>query len=304
MNVWNRICRVLLIYDHRGTCNFRELLSAKTDIGSHAPGKGSLIMIVFFIISLLASIVGAICGIGGGVIIKPALDFFKMADVSTISFLSGCTVLSMSLYSVGKSVAAKDSVVNFKIGTPMALGAVIGGIFGKQLFSYAKALFENDAFVGAIQAGCLFFITLATLLYTLCKDRVKTHHMQNAFACVVVGIILGMMSSFLGIGGGPINLVVLYYFFSMSTKTAAQNSLYIILFSQLSSFLLTILTGSVPVFQWQWLACMVLGGILGGIFGRIFNRRMNEKAVNILFISLMIVIMGISAVNYISFMGM
>ncbi|MEI3183290.1 MAG: sulfite exporter TauE/SafE family protein [Lachnospiraceae bacterium] len=39
------------------------------------------------------------------------------------------------------------------------------------------------------------------------------------------------MSSFLGIGGGPINLVVLLYFFSMDTKAAAQNSLYIILFS-------------------------------------------------------------------------
>lgn len=31
-------------------------------------------MAVFFLVSFLASIVGAICGIGGGVIIKPVLD--------------------------------------------------------------------------------------------------------------------------------------------------------------------------------------------------------------------------------------
>lgn len=54
------------------------------------------------LISFLASTAGAICGIGGGVIIKPTLGLFQMASVSTISFLSGCTVLSMSLYSVGR----------------------------------------------------------------------------------------------------------------------------------------------------------------------------------------------------------
>ena len=42
----------------------------------------------FFIISLGASIIGAICGIGGGVIVKPTLDLFNVASVSTISFLS------------------------------------------------------------------------------------------------------------------------------------------------------------------------------------------------------------------------
>ena len=56
--------------------------------------------ILFFVVSFLASIAGAICGIGGGVIIKPTLDMFGLASVSTISFLSGCTVLSMRLYSL------------------------------------------------------------------------------------------------------------------------------------------------------------------------------------------------------------
>ena len=53
-------------------------------------------VIAYFIISLLASVAGAICGIGGGVIIKPTLDLFHLDSVSTISFLSGCTVLAMS----------------------------------------------------------------------------------------------------------------------------------------------------------------------------------------------------------------
>ena len=46
--------------------------------------------LLFFVVSLAASVVGAICGIGGGVIIKPTLDVFGWASASTISFLSGC----------------------------------------------------------------------------------------------------------------------------------------------------------------------------------------------------------------------
>ena len=57
---------------------------------------------------------------------------------------------------------------------------------------------------------------------------------KNSLVCVAVGLTLGIMSSFLGIGGGPINLVVLYFFFSMETKVAAQNSLYIILIFQIT----------------------------------------------------------------------
>ena len=63
-----------------------------------------MVFVFVFLVCFFASVVGAICGIGGGVIIKPALDAFHIMDVSTISFLSGCTVLSMSCYSVAKSM--------------------------------------------------------------------------------------------------------------------------------------------------------------------------------------------------------
>lgn len=80
-------------------------------------------------------------------------------------------------------------------------------------------------------------------------------------------MLLGIISSFLGIGGGPINLVVLGYCFSMDSKTAAVISLYIILFSQLASLLAALISG-VPDFPPMALALMVAGGIGGGIAGR------------------------------------
>ena len=203
-------------------------------------------VVLFFVVSFLASIAGAICGIGGGVIIKPVLDLFGLASVSTISFLSGCTVLAMSCYSVGKNILAHENRVDFAIGTPLAIGAAIGGVVGKQMFSNIKAMFENGNTVGSVQAICLALITLGTFIYTLKKAKIKTLQITNKAVCVLVGLVLGIMSSFLGIGGGPINLVVLFYLFSMETKTAAQNSLYVILFSQITSLVTTFVTRSVP----------------------------------------------------------
>ena len=254
-------------------------------------------MPVFFLVSLLASIAGAICGIGGGVIIKPVLDLLHLETVAAISFLSGCTVLSMSCYSVGRSMLAGERRVSLSTGTPLALGAAVGGLLGSRLFSAVKSLFDDPNRVGAVQAACLAAVTAGTLLYTLNKGRIRTHRVENKAACAVIGLALGCMSSFLGIGGGPINLVVLYFFFSMDTKTAAANSLYIILFSQLFSLLSTLVTRAVPDFRLPVLVLMVAGGIGGGVIGRAVNKRIDDGVVEKLFMALMAVIILISVWN-------
>ena len=249
-----------------------------------------LIYLVFLIVCFGASIVGAICGIGGGVIIKPVLDSFGVLDVTAISFLSGCTVLSMTTYSVLKNKISGESHVTMKTGFPLAIGAAVGGLIGKWLFSYVKSLSSDPNKVGAVQALCLY------------KAKIKTYEVDSAIVCVLIGIFLGIMSSFLGIGGGPINLVVLFFFFSMSTKLAAENSLYIIFFSQIASLISTIVTGSVPDFQIGVLVLMVAGGIAGGICGRAINKKIDEKTVDKLFIALMVLMIVINIYNIYKFM--
>ena len=259
--------------------------------------------LLFFAVSFLASIVGAICGIGGGVIIKPVLDLFGWASVSTISFLSGCTVLAMSFYSVGRSMAAGEKTIDLHTGTPLAIGAALGGVVGKQLFTALRNAAPDPDMVGGVQAVCLALITLMTLVYTLKKARIKTKTIDSTALCLVIGLVLGIMSSFLGIGGGPINLVLLFYFFSMDTKTAAANSLYIILFSQITSLLATLVTHTVPDFTLHTLALMVLGGIGGGMAGRRINKHLDERAVDKLFAALMAVIIAISVYNAWRYLG-
>ena len=257
-----------------------------------------MVALVFILISFFASVIGAICGIGGGVIIKPVLDAFGLYSVSTISFMSGCIVLSMTAYSVIKANLSHESVIEKGVSTWLGLGAALGGLLGKQLFDSVKAMFENADTVGAVQAAALFAITLGTALYTVKKDKIATHRIKNSAACVAIGLSLGLMSAFLGIGGGPINLVVLYFFFSMETKTAAQNSLYIILISQIASLIFTIVTGKVPEFPVVLFAAMVCCGILGGVVGRKINRRIDNATVDKLFLGLLTVIMLVCCYNF------
>ena len=254
-------------------------------------------MLIFFLVALTASIAGAICGIGGGVIIKPVLDALGVMSVSAVSFLSGCTVLSMTTYSVLKSKMSGESRIEKKTGFPLALGAAFGGVAGKWLFSLISSLSPDKDKVGAVQAACLFVVTLGTLLYTLYKDKIRTYQVTAPAVCVAIGLVLGILSSFLGIGGGPINLVVLFFFFSMSTKTAAENSLYIIFFSQIASLVSSLLTGSVPEFQISMLMLMAAGGIGGGVAGRVINKKLTDGLVNRLFIVLMVVILFINIYN-------
>ena len=102
--------------------------------------------IIFFVISFFSSLIGSICGIGGGVIIKPV----GVMSVSAVSFLSGCTVLSMSIISVFKALRGGTAKINTKLTTWLALGSVFGGVIGKVLFQYIKMAFANESVLGMI----------------------------------------------------------------------------------------------------------------------------------------------------------
>ena len=155
----------------------------------------------------------------------------------------------------------------------------------------------SDAITMAAQSICLLLLTLGTLVYTLKKAEIKPKPTENKLACLIIGLLLGGFSSFLGIGGGPFNLVVLHYFFAMESKKAAANSLYIILFSQITNLLVTFISGSVPEFGVLSLILMIASGIGGGIAGRSISAKLDNKAVDKLFVALMCIIILICIYN-------
>lgn len=251
--------------------------------------------VVMFLVCLLASGLGSVAGYGGGVIIKPVLDALHILPVSTISFLSGCTVLAMAAASLLKS-RGNGVKLPIKTTTPLAVGAAAGGLLGKELFQLVKSG-SNENVLGLVQSGLLLLTTALVWLYTRKKDQLPSYRLKCLPVCALAGLVLGVASAFLGIGGGPLNVAMLFLFFSMDARQAAKNSIFIILFSQSASLASALCQQNVPPFSWLHLLLMSAGGIGGALLGAAFSKKMDNKAVERLLLGLMLVIIGINLYN-------
>lgn len=251
--------------------------------------------VIMFLVCLAASGVGSIAGYGGGVIIKPVLDALHILPVSTISFLSGCTVLAMSAVSLLRS---KGNGVKLQIRTttPLAVGAAAGGLLGKWLFELVRSG-SDENMLGLCQSVLLLVTTVLVWVYTLKKDKLPSYRLESLPVCTLVGVVLGVVSAFLGIGGGPLNVALLFFFFSMDAKEAAKNSIFIIMFSQAASLLSALARQNVPEFVWYHMVLMAAGGIGGALLGAAISKKLDNKAVERLLLVLMLVIIGINVYN-------
>ena len=125
----------------------------------------SCIHFLIFLICLTASAAGGICGIGGGVVIKPVLDAMGVMSVSAISFLSGLTVFSMAAVSVLRQRGQR--LVDFRIGSLLAIGAIVGGMLGNAAFKTITVASGQDVLAGMLQAILLAIVTGLTLVYSI-----------------------------------------------------------------------------------------------------------------------------------------
>ena len=177
-----------------------------------------------FIVAFLASLLGPLCGIGGGVIIKPVVDAMNVMPVATVSFLSSISVLTMSLATLTQNAVAKTSTVNVRSMLPLALGSAVGGVVGKLVFNSLGTILPDAELVGAAQAAVLIVLTAVVFVYTIRRSSIQGLNVQAGAAKAGIGFVAGALWSFLGIGGGPFNLAILTFFFGMYSKPAAQAS--------------------------------------------------------------------------------
>lgn len=258
--------------------------------------------VLYLAICFFATVVGAVSGIGGGVIIKPAFDLCTGLSASAVSFLSGCTVLAMTSVSL---LGARGGPIHMekRRGSLLGLGAAAGGVLGKLLFDQVRLAAQNGSFVGGTQNFVMILLCLGVFAYVLNKERIPTHDVANPAVCILIGLFLGVAGAFLGIGGGPVNLVVLYFFFSMESKVAALNSLYIIFFSQISSLLSLFASGKIPDFEPSVLCVMVAGGIAGAFLGRGAAKKLSTRQTDRLFLVVLLLILVISGYNVFKFIA-
>ncbi|MDI9496200.1 MAG: sulfite exporter TauE/SafE family protein [Bacillota bacterium] len=239
------------------------------------------ISILYFLITLFATTLGSTSGMGGGVIIKPVLDAFGHYDIETISVLSSVSVFLMCLISVSKKIRAGNDI-KLDVAVPLSVGAVGGGYCGNYIFETALAN-QNANIVKIIQNSLLGLMLAVIFIYMLNKDKIKSLNLKSKFWPISIGFSLGMISSFLGIGGGPVNVAAFVFLFGYSAKTASSASLITILFSQISKLLSVLLGTGFGAYDLTILPYMLIGAATGGFLGSQISRRLSEKNVVLFF---------------------
>lgn len=256
-----------------------------------------------YLVAFLASLLGPLCGIGGGVIIKPVVDAMGVMPVATVSLLSSISVLTMSLATLGQNAVARSSRVDPVSMLPLALGSAIGGVAGKIVFNRLISALPNTELVGAVQAMLLIALSALVFVYTLRKEHVVGMRIESGTAKAGIGALAGACWSFLGIGGGPFNLAILTFFFAMETKEAAQSSLFIIAFSQGASLIYSLSLGGLPEFELVALVGICIAAVSGSVLGRRAAKRISSSATDKLYLCSLVLIAGICTYNFVRFIG-
>jgi hypothetical protein len=242
---------------------------------------------ILLTLSLFATTIGAMTGFGGGFIIKPLLDAAAIYDTSTISVLSSVTVLTMA---VTTTIRYKANHVQYgKNVLYLSAGSAAGGYFGKLLFSLLVRL-SPDTTMKIIQAAVL----ICLLIVILFQNRYKRFLVVNPLLILLAGAALGVISSFLGIGGGPFNVVILCILFSINVKDAAVYSIFIILCSQAVSVGAKLAGGEIIASHLYSLAFMVPAAIAGGFLGAHIACRLSEQSVKRLYFGTVIMMLAIN----------
>jgi hypothetical protein len=196
-----------------------------------------------------------------------------------------------------KSLNGGKSKMQMNNALPLALGATLGGIIGKIIFNFIKHASSNEQLVLRVQSIALGVIILGCIIYTLEKRKISTLCIHSSVTGSCIGIVLGIVSSFLGIGGGPINLIVLNFFYGYNSKEASKYSLFIVLLSQFAALLTTIFTNEVPKVSAFSVIVVILAGLCGGIIGKGINKKIDNKAVDKMFLGFLSIVLVICVIN-------
>ena len=252
-------------------------------------------MILYFLVAIGATIVGALTGMGGGVIIKPVLDLLGQYDAATIGILSSVTVLTMSIVSIGKQIRQKASI-RLEIALPLALGSVLGGWLGAGCLGVILQHQDNSRVV-ILQNVLLGLLLRGVFFYMKRKEHLPTLHRRGLAAGLLTGLFAGLVSTFLGIGGGPINVAVLIFVFSMDTKAAAVNSIITIFFAQVAKLSAVLLGEGFVAYDLSVLPVMLIGAVAGGWLGARISKVVSEKTVEKAFNLVQLAVLALCVYN-------
>ncbi len=185
-------------------------------------------LFLIIVIAFLIAVIFSLLGLGGAIIYTPLffwLGFPLLTAITMALFLNMMTTASASI------TYLKQQLVDKKFAFPLMSTSIIGAIFGSYLANKVEIMIII-LFLSAI----LLIAALRILIFNNIGYRIKQTGNKKIIAGAVLAFMIGVISSFIGIGGGTF-IVPLLLILGFEMKNAVATSAFIITFTSLSGFI-------------------------------------------------------------------
>jgi uncharacterized membrane protein YfcA len=239
---------------------------------------GPVDILVILLVSIAAGFVGALFGLGGGVLIIP---FLTLVEGVPVPLAVGASIVSVvATSSASAATYVQDRLTNLRLGMFLEIGTVAGAITGAfvALYLSASALFILFglillyATIIMIRARGIDFpanvkpdklsriLVLGNQYEDHSLNRVVKYEVTRTPLTVFIGYAAGIVSGLLGVGGGIINVPTMNLVSKVPVKVASATSNFMIGVTAAASASVYLLRGDVH----PLLAAPLIIGVAGG----------------------------------------
>jgi uncharacterized membrane protein YfcA len=255
--------------------------------------------LIILVIALAAGFLGALLGLGGGIIVTPALTLLFGID---IKYAIGASIISVIATSSGSAIAyLKDSLTNIRVGMFLEIGTTLGAITGAYLSGVLNPKYLYIIFgLLMLYSGVMMLLKLRSHPPTDVKpnplaEKLRmndSYYDKNRGETVpyqVTGIAggLGMMyaagtlSGLLGIGSGALKVMGMDLIMKLPLKVSSATSNFMIGVTAAASAGVYFFRGSIDP---RIAAPVALGVLLGATAGTRVMQRASSKVLRLIFV--------------------
>ena len=259
-------------------------------------------------------------GVGGGFLMTPLLIFMGIPAATAV----GTESVQILGSSVSGAIAhSRKKNIDYEIGAFLLVGGIFGSTIGVIIFNFLKEAGNIDLIIKFLYM--LFLAIIGSLMLvessiSLIKEKkfIKKEKRRRTFLDYLplkfkfrqsriyisillpinVGIFVGFLASFMGVGGGFVMVPAMIYLFRMGTVTAIGTSLFQIVFVTLN---VSILHATFNLTVDLILAIFLLiGGVIGAQYGSKFTSKFKGEQIRIFLAIIVLVVclkMGIELIS-------
>jgi uncharacterized membrane protein YfcA len=258
---------------------------------------------VVFAVAVAAGFVGAMSGMGGGVILVPAMTLLGV-DIKHAIAVSMISVIATS--SGSASAYVRDHITNLKLGMFLEMftmaGALVGAaitlvsgqrilflLFGLVLLGSWVALFVRQRIGRGVahQDGFSHWLELEGWYHDQAKGQTVQYQGVRAYLGAPAMFVAGVTAGLLGIGAGALKVLIFDLVMGLPAKVSTTTSNLIIGVTALAGTSVYLAAGLID----PGLAAPVVLGVLSGAFiGTRLLVRLSNRAVDRLFMILLLII--------------